>query len=112
MTSLILIVNINFGGFNIGRLRINCQSANINSPPIFYLVWYSMIPFILSELRQLSEKQKVPVDLDTYIKKLAISRRRILLVNDILQNVQVLITNINYFQNVCNSCKCKLTTSK
>ena len=37
----------------------------------------------------LSEKQKVPVDLDMYIKKLANSRRRILLVNDILQNVQV-----------------------
>ena len=31
----------------------------------------------------------MPIDLDTYIKKLAISRRRILLVNDILQNVQV-----------------------
>ena len=41
------------------------------------------------ELRQLSEKQKVPVDLDTYIKKLANSRKRILLVNDILHNVQV-----------------------
>lgn len=42
------------------------------------------------ELRKLSEKQKVPVDLETYIKKLANSRKRILLVNDILQNVQVL----------------------
>ena len=41
------------------------------------------------ELRQLSEKQKVPVDLDTYIKKLANSRKRVLLVNDILHNVQV-----------------------
>jgi len=37
----------------------------------------------------LSEKQKVPVDLDMYIKKLANSRRRIILVNDILQNIQV-----------------------
>lgn len=43
------------------------------------------------ELRVLSERQKVPVDLDMYIKKLANSRRRILLVNDILQNVQVLV---------------------
>ena len=47
------------------------------------------IIYFVADLRQLSEKQKVPVDLDTYIKKLAISRRRILLVNDILQNVQV-----------------------
>ena len=61
------------------------------------MVWQSYIPHTLpqsdahlySELRQLSEKQKVPVDLDTYIKKLANSRKRVLLVNDILQNVQV-----------------------
>lgn len=45
------------------------------------------------ELRVLSERQKVPVDLDMYIKKLANSRRRILLVNDILQNVQVMGAN-------------------
>ncbi len=45
--------------------------------------------FSCIELRVLSEKQKVPVDLDTYVKKLANSRKRILLVNDILQNVQV-----------------------
>ena len=44
---------------------------------------------VVAELRVLSERQKVPVDLDMYIKKLANSRRRILLVNDILQNVQV-----------------------
>jgi chromosome segregation ATPase len=43
---------------------------------------------LADELRQLSEKQKVPVDLDTYIRKLANSRKRVLLVNDILQNVQ------------------------
>jgi chromosome segregation ATPase len=42
---------------------------------------------LAEELCQLAEKQKIPIDLDTYIKKLAISRRRILLVNDILQNV-------------------------
>lgn len=51
----------------------------------------TLVLFSISELRTLSEKQKVPVDLDTYIKKLANSRKRIMLVNDILQNVQVLI---------------------
>ena len=51
----------------------------------------NLMQFLLEiELRQLSEKQKVPVDLDTYIKKLANSRKRVLLVNDILHNVQVL----------------------
>ncbi|XP_064395139.1 SNARE-associated protein Snapin-like [Halichondria panicea] len=47
------------------------------------------------ELRVLSEKQKVPVDLDTYVKKLANSRKRILLVNDILQNVQDRLEKLN-----------------
>lgn len=56
------------------------------------------------ELRLLSEKQKVPVDLDTYIKKLTNSRKRILLVNDILQNVQV--------STVTQPCQLKCCTSR
>ena len=50
-----------------------------------------------AELRQLSEKQRVPVDLDTYIKKLANSRKRVLLVNDILLNVQVSVQISAFF---------------
>ena len=57
-------------------------------PPLPDII--NIIVIIFSpELRVLSEKQKVPVDLDMYIKKLANSRRRIILVNDILQNIQV-----------------------
>lgn len=50
---------------------------------------------LAEELRQLSEKQKVPVDLDTYIKKLANSRKRVLLVNDILHNVQARVEKLH-----------------
>ena len=57
-------------------------------------MWSSLHFSLSAELRLLSEKQKVPVDLDTYIKKLTNSRKRILLVNDILQNVQVCISPI------------------
>ena len=44
---------------------------------------------ISAELRQLSDQQKVPVDLETYIQKLSNSKRRVTIVNEILQNVQV-----------------------
>ena len=44
---------------------------------------------IHTELRQLSDQQKVPVDLETYIQKLSNSKRRVTIVNEILQNVQV-----------------------
>ena len=47
--------------------------------------------YYFPELRGLSEKQRVPVDLDTYIEKLTNSRKRIVVVNEILQNVQVCI---------------------
>ena len=44
---------------------------------------------MLAELRQLAEKQKVPVDLDTYIRKLAISKKKLSMVHDILDSVHV-----------------------
>ena len=38
----------------------------------------------------MSELQELPVDLEPYVKKLMNSRRRVMLVNNILQNAQVL----------------------
>jgi len=38
----------------------------------------------------LSELQEFPIDLEPYVKKLMNSRRRVMLVNNILQNAQVL----------------------
>ena len=53
-----------------------------------------MIAFIIyqfeTDLRRLSELQELPVDLEPYVKKLMNSRRRVMLVNNILQNAQVL----------------------
>ena len=64
-------------------------------PPLpKHYYYYHYFP---AELRVLSEKQKVPVDLDMYIKKLANSRRRIILVNDILQNIQVGVVIAGFF---------------
>ena len=44
---------------------------------------------VLSELKVIAENQAIPVDLESYVKKLNNSRRRVMLVNNILQNVQV-----------------------
>lgn len=42
-----------------------------------------------SELCRINEHQKVALDLDPYVKKLLNARRRVVLVNNILQNAQV-----------------------
>lgn len=41
------------------------------------------------ELCRINEHQKVALDLDPYVKKLLNARRRVVLVNNILQNAQV-----------------------
>ncbi|KAH3791275.1 SNARE-associated protein Snapin-like [Dreissena polymorpha] len=46
------------------------------------------IDSLAEELRIISEQQKPTVDLETYVKKLNNSRRKVMLVNNILQNVQ------------------------
>uniref|UniRef100_A0A8C5RED1 Biogenesis of lysosome-related organelles complex 1 subunit 7 n=1 Tax=Laticauda laticaudata TaxID=8630 RepID=A0A8C5RED1_LATLA len=43
----------------------------------------------LPELCRINEDQKVALDLDPYVKKLLNARRRVVLVNNILQNAQV-----------------------
>ena len=41
-------------------------------------------------LRQLSQEREPPVELDAYVKKLMNSKRRIGVVNNIVQNAQVM----------------------
>lgn len=45
--------------------------------------------FLFPELCRINEDQKVALDLDPYVKKLLNARRRVVLVNNILQNAQV-----------------------
>lgn len=45
--------------------------------------------FLFTELCRINEDQKVALDLDPYVKKLLNARRRVVLVNNILQNAQV-----------------------
>ena len=47
-----------------------------------------------ADLRLVSERQQVPIELEPYVKKLNNARRRLMLVNNILQNAQVTLSNL------------------
>ena len=49
----------------------------------------NQIEILSAELQTISQNQQCPVDLDVYVKKLLEARRRITIVNGILQNAQV-----------------------
>ncbi|EDL15137.1 SNAP-associated protein, isoform CRA_b, partial [Mus musculus] len=49
-----------------------------------------------SELCRINEDQKVALDLDPYVKKLLNARRRVVLVNNILQNAQERLRRLNH----------------
>ncbi|MGH0182167.1 UNVERIFIED_CONTAM: hypothetical protein FKN15_008209 [Acipenser sinensis] len=48
------------------------------------------------ELCRINEDQKVALDLDPYVKKLLSARRRVVLVNNILQNAQERLRRLNH----------------
>ncbi|XP_070581883.1 SNARE-associated protein Snapin-like isoform X1 [Ptychodera flava] len=50
---------------------------------------------LADELKKLSDEQPLPVELDVYVKKLMNSRRRIMVVNNILQNAQTRMDKLN-----------------
>jgi len=54
------------------------------------------IDSLAEDLKKISEAQPNNVDLDSYIKKLNNSRRRVMLVNNILQNAQDRLSKLHY----------------
>ncbi|NXC49117.1 SNAPN protein, partial [Penelope pileata] len=53
-------------------------------------------PLPPTELCRINEDQKVALDLDPYVKKLLNARRRVVLVNNILQNAQERLRRLNH----------------
>uniref|UniRef100_I3LX44 Biogenesis of lysosome-related organelles complex 1 subunit 7 n=1 Tax=Ictidomys tridecemlineatus TaxID=43179 RepID=I3LX44_ICTTR len=51
---------------------------------------------LAAELCRINEDQKVALDLDPYVKKLLNARRRVVLVNNILQNAQERLRRLNH----------------
>ncbi|XP_064649550.1 SNARE-associated protein Snapin-like [Lineus longissimus] len=56
----------------------------------------TQIDTLAEDLRRISDAKGVPIDLDPYVKKLANARRRVMLVNNILQNCQERLGKLHY----------------
>uniref|UniRef100_A0A6J0V0I0 Biogenesis of lysosome-related organelles complex 1 subunit 7 n=1 Tax=Pogona vitticeps TaxID=103695 RepID=A0A6J0V0I0_9SAUR len=54
------------------------------------------IDSLATELCRINDDQKVALDLDPYVKKLLNARRRVVLVNNILQNAQERLRRLNH----------------
>ena len=54
-------------------------------------IFIPVVNFLFLDLKKIAELQGIPIDLEPYVKKLNNSRRRVMLINNILQNAQVLI---------------------
>ncbi|XP_043540048.1 SNARE-associated protein Snapin [Chiloscyllium plagiosum] len=76
--------------FTMRRLFL---SWNMFEASVCFGVFFS---FICSELYRINEDQKVSLDLDPYVKKLLNARRRVVLVNNILQNAQERLRRLNH----------------
>ncbi|GCC26817.1 hypothetical protein chiPu_0005237 [Chiloscyllium punctatum] len=61
-----------------------------------HLVLREQIDNLSAELYRINEDQKVSLDLDPYVKKLLNARRRVVLVNNILQNAQERLRRLNH----------------
>lgn len=67
----------------------------VKSTRISQLELRQHIDTLAEDLRALSENQQIPYDLDSYVKKLVNAKRRVVLVNSILQNTQERLNRIN-----------------
>lgn len=95
--TLFLFLSLERAKWSFGNiLTIWLQVGLRWSEPSCVCIWYfsliynscCTLPHVL-ELCRINEHQKVALDLDPYVKKLLNARRRVVLVNNILQNAQV-----------------------
>lgn len=82
----------------VARLNRTVRLNDLYKDAAFHMILYQIIVYkemcfydSFSELCRINEHQKVALDLDPYVKKLLNARRRVVLVNNILQNAQVFI---------------------
>ena len=54
---------------------------------------FKMFVLQLTDLQKLMEEQKPPIDLDLYVKKLVNCRRKVVVVNSVLNNAHVSTSN-------------------
>jgi DNA repair exonuclease SbcCD ATPase subunit len=54
------------------------------------------IDCLTEDLKKIREQQQTPIELDSYLKKLSNSRRRVMLVSNILQNLQERMSKLHF----------------
>ena len=86
------------GLVNILRPAINEIDTNVSNTRESQLLLRQQIDKLTNELQKLATLQKPPVELDPYIKKLLNCRRKVTIVNSILQSTQERLNKLQ--QNV------------
>uniref|UniRef100_A0A673GAI8 Biogenesis of lysosome-related organelles complex 1 subunit 7 n=1 Tax=Sinocyclocheilus rhinocerous TaxID=307959 RepID=A0A673GAI8_9TELE len=82
-----LVIHPYYKIYNATLLPLSAEFMNIMS---------SHVSISSAELCRINEHQKVALDLDPYVKKLLNARRRVVLVNNILQNAQERLRRLNH----------------
>ncbi|EDL15136.1 SNAP-associated protein, isoform CRA_a, partial [Mus musculus] len=73
-----------------------CSSSTLTCTRESQVELREQIDNLATELCRINEDQKVALDLDPYVKKLLNARRRVVLVNNILQNAQERLRRLNH----------------
>ncbi|XP_064458759.1 SNARE-associated protein Snapin-like [Ornithodoros turicata] len=81
----------------IGLLHPTIEQLDerVRSTRISQLELRQHIDSLAEDLKKIAESQQVPYDMDAYIKKLLNAKRKVMLVNSILQNTQERLNRIN-----------------
>ena len=98
------------GLVNILRPAINDIDTNVANTRESQLVLRQQIDTLTEELQKLAALQKPPVDLDPYIKKLLNCRRKVTIVNSILQSTQERLNKLQ--QNIVRETNRKKTLAE
>ncbi|EEC10248.1 SNARE-associated protein snapin, putative, partial [Ixodes scapularis] len=86
---------LNEGLIGLLHPTIEQLDERVKSTRVSQLELRQHIDSLAEDLRRVSEEQEVPYDLDGYVKKLLNAKRRVVLVNSILQNTQERLNRIN-----------------
>jgi len=98
------------GLVNILKPAISDIDMNVANTRESQLILHQQIDKLTEELQKLALLQKPPIDLDPYIKKLLNCRRKVTIVNSILQSTQERLNKLQ--QNIAREINRKKTLAE
>jgi len=90
--------NLTEGMMGVFKPAIEQLDERVRSTRISQIELKQQIETLAEDLCKISDAQHMPFDLDVYVKKLMNAKRRVMLVNNILQNAQERLNRVH--QNV------------